>query len=213
MNSRITVPLLLCTLALSLAAVAFIVNGAFATPRAEDVASLCAEAFATNQETPVCPEPSDALPPTLTIAPTVNYPGFSYPLGLNAIAEETETGTTITLAGSRLLFLKCTDCTNTVISTVATAPFALEGTQTLDAYIQETYGADANSVIKKEVAGNGTKYTITNALPAPLEPLTTVRFFGATTEAAVLVPESDVLPVGSTERDAFLASFDFSLIP
>ena len=215
-HSRATIPLILCTLTLSLAAVALIVNGALQAPASEEIATLCAEQFAMSQEPTACPEatvtPADPL--TITIPPAVTHPGFVYPLGMNAIAEETATGTTITLTGSGLFFAECLNCTNQVIAVLSTAPFALEGTETLDSFIQAAYANNTSAVIQKEVHGNGTQYTITgNALEAPFGPFTHVRFFGATTEGFFLLPESDLLPVGVAERDALISSLDFSLIP
>lgn len=215
-SSRAIIPLILLTLALSLAAVALIVNGALQLPSSEDIAGACAERFTQNQEPVSCPDPEGEVtqPSVITIPPSATYPGFSYPLGMNALAEETLSGTTITLAGSGLFFSECLACTNEVIAVFSTAPFALDGTETLDSFIQSAYANNTSAIIQKEVHGNGTQYTITgNALEAPFGPFTHVRFFGATTEASVLLPESDLLPAGTAERDALLSSLDFSLIP
>lgn len=214
--SRATVPLILVTLALSFAAVALIVNGALSTPNVEDISLSCAQATRSSQQAPTsCPETiTEPSQNTLTIPPSQTHPGFSYPIGLQAIAEETPSGTTITLAGGGLFFSACLDCTNEVVAVMSTAPFMLDGTETLDSFIRTAYANNTSAVIQKEVHGNGTKYTITgNSLEAPFGPFTHIHFFGATTEAAVLLLESDFLPVGTPERDALLTSLDFSLIP
>jgi hypothetical protein len=213
--SRATVPLILVTLALSLAAVALIVNGALSTPNIEDVALSCAQATTSSQARTSCPETTkEPVRSIITISPSSSHPGFSYPLGLNAIAEETTSGTTITLTGSGLFFSECLDCTNEVVAVISTAPFVLNGTETLDGFMQAAYADNTSVIIEKEVHGNGTQYTVTgNSLEAPFGPFTHVRFFGATTEAFVLLPESDLLPVGVAERDTFVSSLNFSLIP
>lgn len=209
-SSRATIPLILFTLALSFAAVALIINGALSAPTIEEISASCGEQFFASQEPASCPAIETEIPESLrtTIPATTTYPGFSYPLGINAIAEETISGTTITLTKSGLFFSTCLDCTNDVIATLSTAPFTLTGTETLDAFVQKAYADNTSAVIKKEVRGNGTQYTITGTtLDVPAGPFTHVRFFGATTEAFVLLPAETV------ERDAFLDSLDFSLIP
>ncbi len=215
-SSRATIPLILFTLALSFAAVALIVNGALTTPTVEEISAACGDQFSASQEPVACPviETETSEPLITTIPATTTYPGFSYPLGINAIAEETTSGTTITLTKSGLFFSTCLDCTNDVIAVLSTAPFALDGTETLDSFIQAAYADNTSAVIQKEVRGNGTQYTITgNTLDVPTGPFTHVRFFGATTEAFVLLPNANLSPIGAAERDAFLGSLDFSLIP
>lgn len=211
--SRALIPLILLTLALSLAAVALIVNGALQLPTVEEIAGACTGRFVQSQEPPQCSEPTPVAADVNTVGPTVTYPGFSYPATMNAVLTAEGDGTRIVLAVGGL-FTSCPTCTEGVVITITTGPFALDGTETLDSYVQAAYASNTTATIKKEVQGNGTKYTIDgNALEAPYGPFTHVLFFGSTLQSSVLLPGSDLLPVGVAERDAFLSSLDFSLIP
>lgn len=216
-TSRAFIPFILCTLALSLAAVALIVNGALRTPQAEEIAVLCGERFAAALQPADCPEPEAPAQEISTVAPSASHPGFSYPYGWNAIATTTpllagEERTDIRLTFGGLFFL-CDTCTEGVIITLSQEPFVLDATQTLDTYISSLYTSVPGADIQKETfGGNKTKYTINGISPTD-GPFTHIIAFGATSKAEVLLPASDLLPQGVAERAAFISSLDFSLLP
>lgn len=222
-SPRALIPLLLFTLALSLATVALIVNGALRAPRAEDVAELCSERFATAIQPTECPEPEITPLDPVVVPASVYYPGFFYPVGWNVLGEVTAlpsggTRTEITLSSGGLFLLSCgtpdaCPLQPQTILTLSQEPFALEGSETLDTHIQARYSTIPNADIQKELfGGNKTKYTINGISPSE-GPFLHIVVFGATSKAEVLLPESDLLPAGVAERDAFLSSLDFSLIP
>lgn len=216
-TSRATIPLILFTLALSFAAVALIVNGALQAPTIEEISASCAEKFFASQKPAVCPEPSAPEPTTLTVTPTASRPGFSYPAGWNAIettsVTELGTKTTIVLA-TEGVFTFCETCTEGVLATIITEPFALTGTETLDSSVQTQYAATPNAIIQKTVLANGTKYTISGVSSGTSPgPFMDILFFGSATKATVLFPESSNLSNGALEKSALIGSLDFSLIP
>ncbi len=210
---RSTIPLLLCTLALSFAAVAFIINGALRTPTVEDIAASCKEQFDATRIAPICPQ-TEEKQNLVTVSPTTTNPGFSYPLGWNAIvATDTAEATTTIILGAPGLFTSCAICTKNALATMTTKPFVLTADQTLDAYVQSLYTAISDSVIKKETLENGIKYIVTGiSLQDPAGSFTHVLFFGTTTQTVVAVPASPLSLVTTDEQQAFLSSLDFSLI-
>lgn len=216
-TSRVAIPLILFTLALSFAAVALIVNGALQAPTIEEISASCGEKFFASQEPATCPLPSAPEATTLTVAPTASRPGFSYPVGWNAIetASITELGTKTTiLLATEGIFTFCETCTEGVLATITTEPFALTGTETLDSSIQAQYAPIPNAIIQKAVLANGTKYTVSGVSSGTSPgPFIDILFFGTATKATVLFPESSNLSSGALEKSALIGSLDFSLIP
>lgn len=214
--SRITIPLVLVTLALSLAAVALIINGALTLPTLHDIAVACTDALPTSPTPATCPTGDVPTSEPVVIPPAADHPGFSYPLGWNAFLSSPEGKTVVTVAGTGLFNPACTGatCTDTTFATITTEPYTLAATQTLDSYVQGLFAANPSVVIHKEDRTGGSLYTVTGITStAPIAPFTYLLFFGQTTEVEIYLPESDLLPVGTAERDAFISSFDFSLIP
>lgn len=216
-SSRATIPLILFTLALSFAAVALIVNGALTTPTIEEISTSCGEQFSVSQEPATCPLVEETQTETITVGPALNHPGFSYPAGWNAVAtsDTTDLGTrtVVTLAVGGL-FTSCETCTEGIIATITTEPYALAETETLDTYVKSRYSALPDAVIQKSTLSNGTQYIVSGISSGEtVGSFTDILFFGATTQVTALFAESDNLPTGTLERTAILDSLDFSLIP
>lgn len=218
-SSKVIFPLLLCTLALSFAAVALIVNGAIRTPSSKEVAQLCKEQLSTLQtNTSACTSSSTTgeIPPQkVSIPPSTILPGFSYPNTWNAVATPPTTTSqkTIVTFGSSGILTLCDTCTSGVLFTLTSEPYTLATDTLLDTAVQNTYATLPDNTIQKESLSNGTKYTISGT-STERGPFTDILFFGSTTKIHISFSNNPaVLPPEHSERQAFLSSLDFSLIP
>ncbi len=224
-NSRSIIVLILFTLGLSFAAVAFIINGALQIPSPRAIADLCAEKVSQSLPSPKeCPVPALQEPSLSAVSPTLAYPGFSYPsawqiIGNTAQFSETAYGFNFQIFNSSLYFSSCDHpvfCqkkSNPVV-TISQNPLSplLEG-QTRDASLQERYASSQNvSIVKESLDTSRTRYIITGTDPL-LGSFHHILITGTFSQVEVTYQPSALTPEDLLRVQALAASLNLSLLP
>lgn len=224
MNSPLSksfIPLILITLALSLCAVALIVNGALTVPRAEEISSLCTEALLTAPNT-TC-QPSENLEESLqeSFPSSKTNPGFTHPKAWNVANIETihDAESVHTVIADITTIAFCETCQRSAPFMAITQKFPSSYLpEEADIFVSQHYAAIEDAIITKEPLSSTNderiRYRIVGTTPEPeTQPFVDIVFLGTTSWTQVMITSTATFTPTTQTIQTITDSLDFSLIP